>query len=166
MPRTVEAPVEAVAVCHESGVAVLSRGGGTSLAGECCNDRVVIDWSKHRDACSPSTRTREPPWCNRGSSSTCSTACFSPTVSSTGRSPRRTTTAAAGPARKVPGACSPGRSTARGSPTPTPTAGSAPAGAGVGGHASGCQRGARARRPLPPRARAGPRCSATNGSAG
>jgi FAD/FMN-containing dehydrogenase len=26
---------------------VLSRGGGTSLAGECTNTAVVLDWSKH-----------------------------------------------------------------------------------------------------------------------
>ena len=26
---------------------VLSRGGGTSLAGQCCNAAVVIDWSKY-----------------------------------------------------------------------------------------------------------------------
>ncbi|WP_233160024.1 FAD-binding and (Fe-S)-binding domain-containing protein [Pseudonocardia sp. MH-G8] len=50
VPRTVEAAVEAVAVCHEHRVAVLSRGGGTSLGGECCNDGVVIDWSKYCDA--------------------------------------------------------------------------------------------------------------------
>ncbi|MFB9831068.1 FAD-binding oxidoreductase [Actinoallomurus acaciae] len=28
-------------------VPVLSRGGGTSLAGQCCNAGVVIDWSKY-----------------------------------------------------------------------------------------------------------------------
>jgi FAD/FMN-containing dehydrogenase/Fe-S oxidoreductase len=28
-------------------VPVLSRGGGTSLAGQCCNDAVVLDWSKY-----------------------------------------------------------------------------------------------------------------------
>jgi FAD/FMN-containing dehydrogenase len=26
---------------------VLSRGGGTSLAGQCTNEAVVIDWSKY-----------------------------------------------------------------------------------------------------------------------
>ena len=29
------------------GAPVLSRGGGTSLAGQCCNVAVVIDWSKY-----------------------------------------------------------------------------------------------------------------------
>ncbi|WP_435211224.1 FAD-binding and (Fe-S)-binding domain-containing protein [Streptomyces sp. bgisy034] len=47
VPRTVEAAVEAVAVCREHGAPLLSRGGGTSLAGECCNVAVVVDWSKY-----------------------------------------------------------------------------------------------------------------------
>lgn len=47
VPRTVEAAVEAVAVCREHEVPLLSRGGGTSLAGECCNTAVVLDWSKY-----------------------------------------------------------------------------------------------------------------------
>ncbi|MBE1583524.1 FAD-binding protein [Nonomuraea angiospora] len=47
IPRTVDAVVEAVAVCHRHDVAVFSRGGGTSLAGRCCNTGVVLDWSKY-----------------------------------------------------------------------------------------------------------------------
>ncbi|WP_116026939.1 FAD-binding and (Fe-S)-binding domain-containing protein [Thermomonospora umbrina] len=47
VPRTVEAAVEAVAVCREHDAPLLSRGGGTSLAGQCCNAAVVIDWSKY-----------------------------------------------------------------------------------------------------------------------
>ncbi|WP_159943309.1 MULTISPECIES: FAD-binding and (Fe-S)-binding domain-containing protein [unclassified Nocardiopsis] len=47
VPRTVEAGAEAVAVCREHGAPVLSRGGGTSLAGQCSNAAVVIDWSKY-----------------------------------------------------------------------------------------------------------------------
>ncbi|MFA3872926.1 FAD-binding and (Fe-S)-binding domain-containing protein [Streptomyces sp. MMCC 100] len=47
VPRTVEAAQAAVAVCREHGAPLLSRGGGTSLAGECCNTAVVLDWSKH-----------------------------------------------------------------------------------------------------------------------
>ncbi len=47
VPRTVEAGVEAVAVCREHDVPVLSRGGGTSLAGQCTNTAVVIDWTKY-----------------------------------------------------------------------------------------------------------------------
>ncbi|WP_152487022.1 FAD-binding and (Fe-S)-binding domain-containing protein [Nocardiopsis halotolerans] len=47
VPRTVEDGAEAVAVCREYGAPVLSRGGGTSLAGQCSNVGVVIDWSKY-----------------------------------------------------------------------------------------------------------------------
>jgi FAD/FMN-containing dehydrogenase/Fe-S oxidoreductase len=47
VPRTPEAAVAAMAVCRDHGVPVLSRGGGTSLAGQCCNAAVVIDWSKY-----------------------------------------------------------------------------------------------------------------------
>ncbi len=47
VPRTVEAAVEALAVCREHDVPVLSRGGGTSLAGQCTNTAVVIDWSQY-----------------------------------------------------------------------------------------------------------------------
>ncbi|GAB2953912.1 FAD-binding and (Fe-S)-binding domain-containing protein [Streptomyces sundarbansensis] len=47
VPRTVEAAREAVAVCRDHGAPLLSRGGGTSLAGECCNTAVVLDWTKY-----------------------------------------------------------------------------------------------------------------------
>ncbi|MBO2449520.1 FAD-binding protein [Actinomadura barringtoniae] len=47
VPRSVEAGAETVRVCREHDVPVLSRGGGTSLAGQCVNHGVVIDWSKY-----------------------------------------------------------------------------------------------------------------------
>ncbi|MBO0809397.1 MAG: FAD-binding oxidoreductase, partial [Actinobacteria bacterium] len=47
VPRSVDAAAEAAAVCREHGVPLLSRGGGTSLAGQCCNEAVVIDWTKY-----------------------------------------------------------------------------------------------------------------------
>ncbi len=47
VPRTVEDVVATVAACRRHGAPVLSRGGGTSLAGQCCNVAVVIDWSKY-----------------------------------------------------------------------------------------------------------------------
>ncbi|WP_405632613.1 FAD-binding and (Fe-S)-binding domain-containing protein [Streptomyces sp. NBC_01174] len=47
VPRDIEAGAEAVAVCSRFGVPVLSRGGGTSLAGQCTNAAVVIDWTKY-----------------------------------------------------------------------------------------------------------------------
>jgi FAD/FMN-containing dehydrogenase/Fe-S oxidoreductase len=47
IPRCIDDVVETVAVCREFGAPVLSRGGGTSLAGQCCNVAVVIDHSKY-----------------------------------------------------------------------------------------------------------------------
>ena len=47
LPRTVDAAAAAVAVCREHDVPLLSRGGGTSLAGQCTNTAVVLDWSKY-----------------------------------------------------------------------------------------------------------------------
>ncbi len=47
VPRSVDAAAQAVAVCREHGAPVVSRGGGTSLAGQGCNVAVVIDWSKY-----------------------------------------------------------------------------------------------------------------------
>ncbi|MCZ2815128.1 FAD-binding and (Fe-S)-binding domain-containing protein [Modestobacter sp. VKM Ac-2984] len=46
-PRTVEDAVEAAAVCREHRVPLLSRGGGTSLAGQTTNAAVVLDWTRH-----------------------------------------------------------------------------------------------------------------------
>src|SRR4051812_40174484 len=47
VPHTVDAAVAAVEVCRRHGAPLLSRGGGTSLAGECTNTAIVIDWSKY-----------------------------------------------------------------------------------------------------------------------
>src|SRR5262245_16196616 len=46
VPRSVAAVMAALRVCHEHEVPILSRGGGTSLAGQCCNAAVVLDFSK------------------------------------------------------------------------------------------------------------------------
>jgi FAD/FMN-containing dehydrogenase len=47
VPRTVDDVIATLACCRDRGVAVLSRGGGTSLAGQGCNAAVVIDFSVH-----------------------------------------------------------------------------------------------------------------------
>ena len=39
--------IATVAACREHGAPVLSRGGGTSLTGGCCNVAVVMDFSKY-----------------------------------------------------------------------------------------------------------------------
>ncbi|HEY6938253.1 MAG TPA: FAD-binding oxidoreductase, partial [Terriglobales bacterium] len=47
IPRSVEDVARAMAACRKFRAPVLSRGGGTSLAGQCCNVGVVIDFSKY-----------------------------------------------------------------------------------------------------------------------
>ncbi len=47
MPRSAEDIVQTIALCREHGAPILSRGGGTSLAGQCCNVAVTMDMSKH-----------------------------------------------------------------------------------------------------------------------
>lgn len=47
LPRSVEDIVATVAIARRYGAPVLARGGGTSLAGQCCNVAVVIDTSKY-----------------------------------------------------------------------------------------------------------------------
>jgi len=47
LPRNLDDVVETVAVCQDAGAPVLARGGGTSLAGQCCNVAVVLDMSKY-----------------------------------------------------------------------------------------------------------------------
>jgi FAD/FMN-containing dehydrogenase/Fe-S oxidoreductase len=50
IPRDEADVVAAIDACREYGAPVLSRGGGTSLAGQCCNVAVVIDFSKYMHA--------------------------------------------------------------------------------------------------------------------
>ena len=47
IPRDIDDVVHTVAAAREHGAPVLSRGGGTSLAGQCCNVAVVMDFSKY-----------------------------------------------------------------------------------------------------------------------
>ena len=47
VPRTTEDVIETVAAARRFGAPVLSRGCGTSLAGQCCNVAVVMDFSKY-----------------------------------------------------------------------------------------------------------------------
>src|SRR5437867_1526460 len=47
IPRDPDDVVAAVDVCRRHGAPILSRGGGTSLAGQCCNVAVVLDLSKY-----------------------------------------------------------------------------------------------------------------------
>src|SRR5919198_5274680 len=47
IPRTVDDVVETVRLSRAYGAPLLSRGAGTSLAGQCCNVAVMIDFSKY-----------------------------------------------------------------------------------------------------------------------
>ena len=47
LPRTVDDVVRAVAIAREHRVPILPRGGGTSLAGQCTNVALVLDFSKY-----------------------------------------------------------------------------------------------------------------------
>ena len=47
VPRDADDVIAAVAACRRHGAPVLSRGAGTSLAGQCCNVAVVLDFTKY-----------------------------------------------------------------------------------------------------------------------
>ncbi|MBV9018978.1 MAG: FAD-binding oxidoreductase, partial [Alphaproteobacteria bacterium] len=47
VPKSVEDVIATMALCRDYGAPFLSRGGGTSLAGQCCNTAVVVDYSKY-----------------------------------------------------------------------------------------------------------------------
>jgi FAD/FMN-containing dehydrogenase/Fe-S oxidoreductase len=47
IPRDVNDVLATMSVCREHNAPVLCRGGGTSLAGQCCNFAVVLDFSKY-----------------------------------------------------------------------------------------------------------------------
>src|SRR5277367_2615833 len=50
LPRDTADVIATIAACREFQAPVLSRGGGTSLAGQCCNVAVVIDFSKYMNS--------------------------------------------------------------------------------------------------------------------
>jgi len=47
IPRDADDVIRAVDVCRRHGAPIFGRGGGTSLAGQCCNVAVVFDFSKY-----------------------------------------------------------------------------------------------------------------------
>src|SRR5271156_5375930 len=47
LPRDVDDVLAAVSLCRQFGAPLLCRGGGTSLAGQCCNVAVVLDFTKY-----------------------------------------------------------------------------------------------------------------------
>ena len=47
VPRDDQDVIAAVAACRKYGAPVLARGAGTSLAGQCCNVAVILDFTKY-----------------------------------------------------------------------------------------------------------------------
>jgi FAD/FMN-containing dehydrogenase/Fe-S oxidoreductase len=47
VPRDKEDVLATVAICRDHRAPLLARGGGTSLAGQCCNAAIVMDFSKY-----------------------------------------------------------------------------------------------------------------------
>ena len=47
LPKTEEDIIDTIKACKKYGAPVLSRGGGTSLAGQTCNVAVIMDMSKY-----------------------------------------------------------------------------------------------------------------------
>ncbi|HZY74622.1 MAG TPA: FAD-binding oxidoreductase, partial [Edaphobacter sp.] len=47
VPRDEDDVIAAVAICRSLGAPVLSRGGGTSVSGQCANTAVILDFSKY-----------------------------------------------------------------------------------------------------------------------
>src|SRR5580698_10195529 len=47
LPRDVDDVIATITLARKFGAPILCRGGGTSLAGQCCNVAVVLDFSKY-----------------------------------------------------------------------------------------------------------------------
>src|ERR1700751_3321175 len=47
LPRNADDVIQTVGLARKYGAPILCRGGGTSLAGQCCNIAVVLDFTKY-----------------------------------------------------------------------------------------------------------------------
>jgi FAD/FMN-containing dehydrogenase/Fe-S oxidoreductase len=47
LPRDIDDVIATISLAREYGAPILCRGGGTSLAGQCCNVAVVLDFSRY-----------------------------------------------------------------------------------------------------------------------
>jgi FAD/FMN-containing dehydrogenase/Fe-S oxidoreductase len=50
LPRDIDDVIATISLAREYGAPILCRGGGTSLAGQCCNVAVVLDFTKYMAA--------------------------------------------------------------------------------------------------------------------
>jgi FAD/FMN-containing dehydrogenase/Fe-S oxidoreductase len=53
IPRDESDVIKTVDICRSFNAPILSRGGGTSLAGQCCNAAVILDFSKYMNKMGP-----------------------------------------------------------------------------------------------------------------
>src|SRR6202158_5129628 len=67
LPRDTDDVIVAIGLCREHSAPVLCRGGGTSLAGQCCNVAVVLDFSKFMHRLVALDPARPPARVQRGS---------------------------------------------------------------------------------------------------
>src|SRR6202049_2530614 len=49
LPRDADDAIAAVSLAREYGAPLLCRGSGTSLAGQCCNVALVLDFTRYMD---------------------------------------------------------------------------------------------------------------------
>src|SRR5580658_8464415 len=49
LPRDAEDVIATISLAREYGAPILCRGGGTSLAGQCCNVAVILDFTRYMD---------------------------------------------------------------------------------------------------------------------
>jgi FAD/FMN-containing dehydrogenase/Fe-S oxidoreductase len=66
VPKSVEDAVTAIQITSELGAPLLSRAGGTSLAGQTCNYAVVIDWTKYVNRITEVHPSEKWAWCEPG----------------------------------------------------------------------------------------------------
>ena len=67
LPRDATDVDAALSACRATGAAVLPRGAGTSLAGQCANVAVVFDFSKYMNHLGTIDPQRSSPSCSRAS---------------------------------------------------------------------------------------------------
>jgi FAD/FMN-containing dehydrogenase/Fe-S oxidoreductase len=66
VPKSIEDAIATVDACRRYGAPLLSRTGGTSLAGQCCNYAIVIDWTKYTNRILEVHPDEKWAWCEPG----------------------------------------------------------------------------------------------------
>src|SRR6059058_6561959 len=66
LPRDANDVIATVALARQFGAPILARGGGTSLAGQCCNVAVVLDFSKYMHGIRELDPTQRHAWVEPG----------------------------------------------------------------------------------------------------